>query len=112
MREDGDSPFTGEGYDVQAGISASWAMTPSLVLNGTINPDFSQVEADADQIEVNRRFAVFYPEKRPFFLEGGDYFQSVMPVVYTRTIADPSWGIKVTGKEASTESGPSSRRTK
>ncbi|MGB5659341.1 MAG: DUF5916 domain-containing protein, partial [Thermoanaerobaculia bacterium] len=61
--EDGDG-------DIEAGLTARWGITPSLVLTGTINPDFSQVEADVAQLAINQRFALFFPEKRPFFLEG------------------------------------------
>jgi hypothetical protein len=80
------------GLDVQA------AITSSLVVNGTFNPDFSQIEADALQLDVNRRFPLRFPEKRPFFLEGADHFQSVMDLVETRRISDPRWGAKLTGR--------------
>jgi hypothetical protein len=83
----------------ELGLSARWGITPNLSLNGAINPDFSQVEADAAQLEVNTRFALFYPEKRPFFLEGADAFDTPLDAVYTRRIADPRWGIKLSGKE-------------
>ena len=63
-----------------------------MTLNGTINPDFSQVEADVAQLDVNQRFALFYPEKRPFFLEGIDYFTTPIQAVFTRTVADPYYG--------------------
>jgi len=68
------------------------------MLNATANPDFSQVEADVAQLNVNTRFALFYPEKRPFFLEGADFFLTPFGAVFTRTVADPTWGGKVTGK--------------
>jgi hypothetical protein len=55
----------------------------------TINPDFSQVESDTAQISANERFALFFPEKRPFFLEGADLFQTPIQAVYTRTITAP-----------------------
>ncbi|MCP4219230.1 MAG: carbohydrate binding family 9 domain-containing protein [bacterium] len=84
--------------DVEPGISALWGVTPNLTLNTAINPDFSQVEADAAQLDVNTRFALRYPEKRPFFLEGGDYFLTPMEAVFTRTVYDPLWGAKLTGK--------------
>ena len=80
------------------GISARWGVTPNLMLNATVNPDFSQVEADAAQLDVNTRFALRYPEKRPFFLEGGDFFLTPLEMVFTRSVADPLWGGKVTGK--------------
>src|ERR1051325_4622344 len=87
---------------VDLGASARWAITPGTSLQATINPDFSQVEADAAQLDVNTRFALFFPEKRPFFVEGADFFSTRMQLVFTRTIGDPSAGLKLTGK-----SGPS-----
>lgn len=83
----------------EAGISFAYKLTSNLLLNGTLNPDFSQVETDVAQIDVNRRFALYYPEKRPFFLEGQQYFSSFMDLFYTRTMADPNYGLKLTGKE-------------
>jgi Domain of unknown function (DUF5916)/Carbohydrate family 9 binding domain-like len=80
------------------GLTGRWGLTPSLVLNGTVNPDFSQVEADVAQLSVNTRFALFYEEKRPFFLEGVDFFSTPLQAVYTRTVADPEGGVKITGK--------------
>jgi hypothetical protein len=90
--EDGDG-------EVEAGITARWGITPSLVLTGTINPDFSQVEADVAQLAINERFALFYEEKRPFFLEGVDVFSTPINAVYTRTVISPDWGLKLTGKQ-------------
>jgi hypothetical protein len=90
--EDGDG-------EVEAGITARWGITPSLVLTGTINPDFSQVEADAAQLAINERFALFFEEKRPFFLEGIDKFSTPINSVYTRTVISPDWGLKLTGKQ-------------
>jgi hypothetical protein len=84
---------------VDAGLTARWGITPNLVLSGTVNPDFSQVEADAFQLDANEQFALYYEEKRPFFLEGMEHFQMRLNPVYTRTIAAPSWGLKLTGKE-------------
>jgi len=81
------------------GLDVRWGFTPSLTLNGTVNPDFSQVEADVAQFAVNEPFTLFFPEKRPFFLEGTDIFNSPINAVHTRTVADPSWGAKITGKE-------------
>jgi hypothetical protein len=87
---------------IDLSASARWAITPGTSLQATINPDFSQVEADAAQLDVNTRFALFFPEKRPFFVEGADFFSTRMQLVFTRTIGDPSAGLKLTGK-----SGPS-----
>ncbi len=84
--------------DSDFGLTASWGMTANLTLNATVNPDFSQVEADAAQLDVNTQFALYYPERRPFFLEGADYFSTRLDAVYTRTLADPRWGVKMTGK--------------
>lgn len=83
---------------VEPGISARWGVTPNLTLNATVNPDFSQVEADVAQLEVNTRFALRYPEKRPFFLEGADFFLTPIEAVFTRTVYDPVWGAKTSGK--------------
>jgi hypothetical protein len=86
--------------DIELGLTARWGITPNLTLSGTINPDFSQVEADALQLTVNRPFAIFFPELRPFFMEGADYFDTLMGVVYTRMMREPEWGLKLTGKES------------
>lgn len=83
----------------ELGITARWGFTPNLTLSGTVQPDYSQVEADALQLEVNQPFALFYPEKRPFFMEGADFFDTSLDVVYTRMLRDPAWGAKITGKE-------------
>ena len=82
-----------------AGLSARWSVTPNVVVSGTVNPDFYQVEADSAQLDVNTRFQLFFPEKRPFFLEGADFFSTPIEAVFTRTVADPRWGVKLTGKE-------------
>lgn len=87
-------------------LTSKVGLASDLILDATYNPDFSQVEADAGQIDVNLRYALFYPEKRPFFLEGNDIFQfagnvedgPLVRVVHTRTIVDPIFGIKLTGK--------------
>lgn len=82
----------------QVGVDVKWSPTADTAVDLTVNPDFSQVEGDVAQIAVNNRFALFFPEKRPFFLEGVDLFDSPLPVVYTRTITDPRWGGRTTGK--------------
>ena len=75
-----------------------WGITPDLTANFTINPDFSQIEADVAQLDVNNRFTLFFPEKRPFFLEGSSYFNTPIDAVFTRTISAPEVGAKLTGK--------------
>jgi hypothetical protein len=89
----------------KAGLTARWSVTPNMTFNGTINPDFSQVEADVAQLDVNNRFQLFYPEKRPFFLEGLDFFTTPIQSVFTRTVADPYFGAKLTGKQGSNAMG-------
>ena len=85
-----------------AGLDVKWLPNANTAVDGTINPDFSQVESDVAQISVNSRFALFYPEKRPFFLEGLDLFSTPIQAVYTRTITSPRWGLRGTGKIDST----------
>ena len=80
------------------GVSVRWGITPNMSLNGALNPDFSQVEADALQLDVNEQFALFFRETRPFFMEGADYFNTDLRLVHTRSIADPSAAGKLTGK--------------
>jgi hypothetical protein len=84
--------------EAEFGFNVTYGLTSNLILDGTYNPDFSQVEADANQIVVNERFAQFLPEQRPFFLEGTEIFNSPERVVYTRSIVDPIGGAKLTGK--------------
>jgi Domain of unknown function (DUF5916) len=83
----------------ELGGNLRWGLTQNLNLAGTANPDFSQVEADVGQVTVNQRFALFYPEKRPFFLEGLEQFDTPNRLIYTRRIQQPSAGVKLTGKE-------------
>jgi hypothetical protein len=97
FREDA-GPFGSADNSIEPGLSARWGITPGTSLQATLNPDFSQVEADAAQLDVNTQFALFFPEKRPFFVEGADFFETQLPLVFTRTIADPLAGLKLTGK--------------
>ena len=91
----------------EGGVNLKYGVTSNLTLDVTYNPDFSQVESDRPQIEVNQRFPVFYPEMRPFFLEGQEIFNMPGPVnfVHTRTIVDPRYGGKLTGKVGNTTMG-------
>ena len=82
----------------ELGGDARWGIRQNLTLNGTINPDFSQVEADVGQVLLNERFALFYPEKRPFFLDGLELFDSPNQLIYTRQIVAPLGGVKLAGK--------------
>jgi len=87
--------------NAEFGLTTRWGITPNITLNLTANPDFSQVEADARQLDINQPFALFYPERRPFFTEGTDFFSALKQIIYTRSVRDPSWGLKLSGKEGS-----------
>jgi hypothetical protein len=89
--------FVRDKTDVNPGANLRFSFT-NLSLDATVNPDFSQVESDAGQVTVNERFALFYPEKRPFFLEGIELFSTPSQLVYTRRIVAPAVGGKLTGK--------------
>jgi hypothetical protein len=93
----------------EGALNVKYGITPNLVFDFTYNPDFSQIESDRPQIEVNQRFAVFYPELRPFFLEGQEIYQIEAPfptaLVHTRTLVDPRFGAKLTGKVGKTSIG-------
>ena len=103
----GSGRFDDAGVDPDAGINAKYGVTSNLTLDVTLNPDFSQIESDRQQIEVNQRFPLFFAELRPFFLEGQELFQTQGPVafVHTRTIIDPRYGIKLSGKLGRTALG-------
>ena len=90
----------------ELGFDMKWKPNARHTLDLTVRPDFSQVESDVAQISTNQRFALFYPEKRPFFLEGADRFSSLIDVVYTRSINNPIAAGKFTkpwGKERVSE---------
>jgi len=84
--------------DGRAGLDAKVVARDSLALDFTLNPDFSQVESDEPQVTINQRFEVFFPEKRPFFLENAGYFQTPIDLFFSRRVADPQFGGRVTGK--------------
>ena len=94
--------FEDDGIDGDGGLDVKWNPTASTAIDATINPDFSQIEADVPQIAANERFALFFPEKRPFFLEGLDLLQTPIQAVHTRTITQPRWGLRGTGRFAAT----------
>ncbi len=90
--------FTGKRAEPTLGLDAKVVLKDSLVLDLTVNPDFSQVESDEPQTTVNQRFEVFFPEKRPFFLENASFFTTPIDLLFTRRIADPRFGARLTGK--------------
>ncbi|HVT58643.1 MAG TPA: DUF5916 domain-containing protein [Thermoanaerobaculia bacterium] len=81
-----------------AGLDVKWTPNANNAVDATINPDFSQIESDVAQISTNQRFALFYPEKRPFFLEGLQLYSTPIQAVYTRSITSPRWGGRATGE--------------
>ena len=85
--------------DPYAGLDAKFVFKDSLVLDVALNPDFSQVESDQPQVTANQRFEVFFPEKRPFFLENARFFETPINLFFTRRISDPQFGIRLTGKK-------------
>lgn len=87
-----------ESIDPEASLDVRWGISQDLYLNATLNPDFSQVEADSAQLDINNTFSLFFPERRRFFLDGADYFDTFERLVHTRNIADPDYGLKLTGK--------------
>jgi len=90
--------FRQVGGEFDAGLDAKVVFKDRMVLDATVNPDFSQVESDDPQVTVNQRFEVFFPEKRPFFMENANYFETPINLVFTRRIADPQFGGRLTGK--------------
>ena len=80
------------------GLDAKIVMHDSLTLDATVNPDFSQVESDEPQVTTNQRYEVFFPEKRPFFLENTDFFDTPETLLFTRRIVDPQFGLRLSGK--------------
>lgn len=104
-----DGEFKEKEKDVEPGITFRWNITPNTILNSTYNPDFSNVEADAPQLDINTQFALYYPEKRPFFLEGASIFNTTfntrLTTFYSRSMADPDWGVKMTSKEGKSALG-------
>jgi len=97
-----DGPFHNGRIRGEPSLTARYALASNSMLEATVNPDFSQVESDAAQIDVNANFALFYPEKRPFFQEGADLFETWLQAVYTRSINDPSVAGKLTGRSGGT----------
>ena len=91
----------------EGAVNLKYGVTPNLTAGFTYNPDFSQIESDSPQIEVNQRFPLFFPELRPFFLEGQEVFTvpGQVNLLHTRTIVDPRYGTKLTGKVGNTTLG-------
>ncbi len=84
--------------DLRAGLDAKLILRDAFALDVTLNPDFSQVESDEPQVTVNQRYEVFFPEKRPFFLENAGFFKTNRTLFFSRRIVDPEYGGRLTGK--------------
>jgi Domain of unknown function (DUF5916)/Carbohydrate family 9 binding domain-like len=93
------APLVSEDVKPHIGLDLKYTPNANTAVDLTLKPDFSQVESDTAQISANERFALSFPEKRPFFLESADLFQTPLQAVYTRTITSPNWGGRVTGKQ-------------
>jgi hypothetical protein len=98
MREPARPRFLDDGAQFDGGLDAKLVVKDSLVTDIAINPDFSQVESDEPQVTTNQRFEVFFPERRPFFLENASFFQTPINLFFSRRIADPQFGARMTGK--------------
>ena len=96
-----------EATQPEGALNVKYGVTPNLTADFTYNPDFSQIESDTPQIEVNQRYPLFFPELRPFFLEGQEVFTlpGQINLLHTRTIVDPRYGAKLTGKVGNTTLG-------
>jgi hypothetical protein len=103
--EPDQNQLVSEAVKFNGGINLKYGPRSNITFDFTLNPDFSQVEADADKIDINRRFPLYFTEKRPFFLESTNIFQSPINVLYTRRIVDPIAGLKFTGKSGGYELG-------
>jgi hypothetical protein len=86
--------------DLDAGVDLTWKPRENTVVDATILPDFSQIEADVPQLTANSRFALALIEKRPFFLEGTDLLTTQIPAIYTRAFTDPDAGVRITDRSS------------
>lgn len=85
-------------YEPRGGVDSKMVFRDAITLDVTVNPDFSQVESDQPQVTINQRYELFYPEKRPFFLENSDFFNTPETLFFSRRIMDPEYGARLTGK--------------
>ncbi len=90
--------FVNDPVEPELSLNLKYTLSPNITLDAAINPDFAEIEADAPVVSANQRFPIFFQEKRPFFLEGKDIFDSPLQPFYSRTIVDPDVAAKLTGK--------------
>ena len=100
-----NAPWIATRSEREAGVDLKWAISPNQVLHATVNPDFSQVETDEIQLNINRTFSLFFPETRPFFLDGANFFSSNQPIIHSRNIAIPEYVVKYTNADQNNRSG-------
>jgi hypothetical protein len=93
-----DGPAFRTDTEARAGLDAKFVLRDAFTLDIAVNPDFSQVESDEPQVTINQRFEVFFPEKRPFFIENAGFFQTRQNLFFTRRVVDPQFGVRLTGK--------------
>ncbi len=93
------------GAQIDYGLGLKWGVTPSMTFDAVFNPDFSQVEADPGILDLNSRFSIRLPERRPFFLEGADIFQTDYEVFYSRSVVQPDTAFKLTGRQGDVRVG-------
>jgi hypothetical protein len=103
IREPGK--FTNDPIKKDIGVNLKYTITPNVTLDAAVNPDYAEIEADAPVVSANQRFPIFFDEKRPFFLEGKEIFESPLSPFYSRTIVDPDIAVKLTGKINKTSFG-------
>lgn len=94
-----------EGGEPELGVNLRWGVTPNLTLNGTVRPDFAEVESDASQVVYDPRQSLFFAERRPFFLDGLENFTTPNRLIYTRRLIEPVAAAKLTGKTGGTSIG-------
>ncbi len=100
--EDGQLAWTGLeplNESIRPGLDLRLGITPDIGAAFTLNPDFSQIEGDVSIINLNQRFAFYYPEQRPFFLDNIDAFEDQNDTLYTRSVVAPLYGVKIAGQE-------------
>ena len=97
--------FVNDPIKADIGVNLKYTITPNITLDAAINPDFAEIEADAPVVTANQRFPIFFQEMRPFFLEGKEIFDSPLQPFYSRTIVDPDFATKLTGKIGKTSFG-------
>jgi hypothetical protein len=103
--ENPNGRFVNQPIEQDIGVTVKYTISPNITLDATYNPDFAEIEADAPVVTANQRFPIFFAEKRPFFLEGVEIFQTPLQAFYSRTIVDPDLAAKLTGKVGRTSFG-------